>query len=168
MKVKEQKKCIIVKAIVFRNVFNIIMRWNLRRKTDQSYIFIVSSRASISKDMSPKEESASTSGGSGATCSAIPSWLHLFNLEESEVSEELEWVHEGAEDDEDEDEDEDEVEDRKTIEVLLGVDDASGEFCDDDFLPVAIVLPDSTTITLTVFALAREGSRVRGWVPVWG
>jgi hypothetical protein len=72
---------------------------NRERKTDQSYILIVSSRASISKDMSPKEESASIlSGGSGATCSAIL-WLHLFNLEQSEASEEWEWEHEGADDD---------------------------------------------------------------------
>ena len=140
------------------------MHW---KETDQSYIFIVSSRASISKDMSPKE-SVSPSGGSGATCSAIP-WLHLFNLEEqSEASEERDWEHEGVEDVvEAEDSDEDEVEDRKAIEVLVGVDDASSEFCDDTFILVAIVQPDSTTITL-VFALTPEGSRVRGWVPAWG
>jgi hypothetical protein len=42
------------------------------------------------------------------------------------------------------------------------VDNASGEFCDDTFLLVAIVLPGSITL---VFALTRERSCVRGWVP---
>ena len=54
------------------------------------------------------------------------------------------------EDEESEDEDEDE--DRKVLVVVLhpclSMDDASGRFLDDTFLLVAVVLPDSTTITL--------------------
>ena len=59
-------------------------------------------------------------------------------------------------------ESEDEDEDRKTTEASVvvlspwpSVDDASGKFCDDTFLLAAIVLPDSTAITLA-FALTRE------------
>lgn len=76
----------------------------------------------MSKDMSPKEESASPSEGSGMkTDSCAFPWSHLYDLEEAEEPEQGAEDGEGGVDRNEFEESEEEVEDRRAVKVLVVV-----------------------------------------------